>query len=141
MTSSRYLALFLLIAAVGTAGAEPLRVDVKPATLRWKKKAKVSVALKITNTGKTMQTFGVWSCSWGDQWATNEMALSWEPWDCDKNAQIPVGLAPGKSRTWKLDMFAIDEANLGVHKLRMTFTPEGGGNPITSKELSITVTR
>jgi hypothetical protein len=141
MTSSRYLMLLLLIFAATPAGAEPLRVDIKPATVRWRPKQRVSVALKITNTTKTMQTFTAWSCSWGDQWRSNDTALTWDPWDCDKNAPTPVGLAPGRSRTWKLDMFAIDTAKLGTHSVRMTFTPEGGGKTLTSNAIAITVVK
>jgi hypothetical protein len=132
-------ALVLGFASVAQAGG--LEVTIKPATSKWKVKARVVVTLKLTNTGKTMRTFSVWSCSWGDQWVSSNNDLTWEPWDCDKNAPMPVGLAPGKSREWKLEMFAIEAARPGKHELKMTFTPEGGGGSITSKKVAITVAR
>jgi hypothetical protein len=131
----------LLLVLASAAHADALRVTIKPATSKWKLKARVPVTLKITNTGKTMSTFNVWSCSWGDQWVSSDNDLTWEPWGCDKNAPMPVGLAPGKSREWKLDMFAIEAARPGKHQLKMTFAPEGGGKSITSNEVAINVVK
>ncbi|MBA3465038.1 MAG: hypothetical protein H0T46_34205 [Deltaproteobacteria bacterium] len=131
----------LLLGFASAAQSDGLKVSIKPATSKWKVKARVAVTLKITNTGKTMSTFSVWLCSWGDQWVSSDNDLTWEPWGCDKNAPMPVGLAPGKSREWKLDMFAIDAARPGKHQLKMTFTPEGSGKSITSNAAAITVIR
>lgn len=135
------VAVALVLGFASVAQADGLKISIKPATSKWKVKARVVVTLKITNTGKTMNTFNVWSCSWGDQWVSSDNDLTWEPWGCEKNGPMPVGLAPGKSREWKLEMFAIEAARPGAHKLKMTFTPEGGGKSITSNEVAINVTK
>jgi len=49
-------------------------------------------------------------------------------------------LAPGKAWEQKLDMFAVDSAKAGAHKLRLGFTPSGG-TLRWSNEVEITVVR
>jgi hypothetical protein len=124
------LALALVVLST-VAAADPLRVEVKPAKLTWKVKQKVAVELVVTNPAKVML------CSWEDHWKTSDAALTWEPWGCDKNYAADVTLAPGKARTWKLEMFATAP---GKHTLEMTFTPEGLAAS-KSKPLVITASR
>jgi hypothetical protein len=130
------LALALLCCST-MAAADPLRIDVKPATTTWKTNQHIPVELVVSNPAKTAQSMKVMLCSWEDHWKSSDAALTWEPWGCDKNYAADVTLAPGKSRTWKLEMFATAP---GQHSLEMTFTPEGLAAS-KSKPVVITVTR
>lgn len=130
----------LVLALVGlstAAAADPLQIEVKPATLTWQVKQKVDVELVVTNPAKTAQSMKVMLCSWEDHWKSTDAVLTWERWGCDKNYPADVRLEPGKSRTWKLEMFATAP---GTHSLEMTFTPEGVAAS-KSKPVVITVTR
>jgi len=137
--------LLVLVALATLAHADPLRTDLlkvelKPATTRWRVKVPVDVALKVSNVTKQKQTIHVMSCSWEDHWASSDPALTWAPWGCDKNAPTPVELEPGKATTWTLPMFAAAGTKPGVHKLRMSFTPKDGALA-WSNTVSITVVK
>lgn len=135
------LLVVAVVGALGTAAhADPLRVKIKPAKLTWKATTPVEVVLEVANSGKTKQTFQVMSCSWEDHWKSNDPELGWTPWGCDKNAPQAVDLAPGAAREWKLPMFAIATAKLGAHKLKLSFTSQGG-SPVWSNQVSITVVK
>ena len=137
---------WLLLALLGTsavhaaAHAEPLKVELVPATATWQQKKPVDVTLKVTNPSKAEATFQVMGCSWDEHWASSDRELTWERWGCDKNAPSTVTLAPGKAREWKLAMFATAAAAPGAHSLAMTFTPRGG-TPAKSSAVTITVAR
>jgi hypothetical protein len=140
-TSSILLGLLgVLGASAGAAAADPLKVEVKPATSTWHRKQPVEVTLKVSNTSKAAVAFEVMSCSWEEHWAGSDRELAWEPWGCDKNAPSRVELAPGASREWKLSMFATERAAPGAHSLAMTFTPRGG-TATRSGAVAITVAR
>jgi uncharacterized cupredoxin-like copper-binding protein len=130
----------LTLLGVSVAHAGPLAVEIKPATSTWHQKKPVDVTLKVTNTSKTEVTFKVMGCSWEEHWRSSDRELTWQPWDCDKNAPSNVALAPGKAREWKLSMFATENAAPGAHSLEMTFTPRDG-TPTKSSAVTITVTR
>jgi uncharacterized cupredoxin-like copper-binding protein len=132
--------LFAVLLGASVAHADPLTIEIKPATSTWQQKKPVEVTLKVTNTSKTTVTFEVMGCSWEDHWKSSDRELTWEPWDCDKNAPSRVELAPGKAREWTLPMFATANAKLGAHPLAMTFTPRGG-TPTTSSPVTVTVKR
>lgn len=126
--------------SASAAPADPLQIELKPATLTWRPKQPVDVTLKVTNTSKAEVKFEVMSCSWEDHWRSSDRELTWSPWGCDKNAPSRVVLAPGTSREWKLSMYATENAALGAHPLAMTFTPRGG-TPTKSGAVTITVAR
>jgi uncharacterized membrane protein len=126
--------------AGSAAHADPLQIELKPATLTWRQKQPVDVTLKVTNTSKAEVKLEVMSCSWEDHWRSSDRELTWSPWGCDKNAPSSVVLAPGKSREWKLSMYATENAAVGAHPLAMTFTPRGG-TATKSGAVTITVAR
>ena len=131
----------LLIAAMATpALADPLTVEIKPATLTWKHKAKVEVTLVVSNPTKKKQSMEVMTCSWEDNWKSSDPELTWDSWGCEKNYPGGITLEPGQSRQWKLEMFARTTVNPGPHPLTMTFTP-GLLAPSKSNTVTITVTR
>ena len=130
----------LALLAGRSARAEPLAIEVKPATAAWQQKVPVEVTLKVSNPSKAPVTFQVMGCSWEDHWKSSDRELTWMPWGCDKNAPSRVELAPGQAREWKLPMFATENAKPGPHRLVMTFTPRDG-KPSTSGPVTITVRR
>jgi len=132
--------LLALVVATSVASADPLTVEIKPATLTWKPKQHVDVAIRVVNTSTTTQKFRAWLCSWFQNVKTGDPELVFEPWACDKNYDKDFELAPGKAWEQKLDMFAVDSAKPGAHKLRLGFTPSGG-TLRWSNEVEITVAR
>src|SRR5258705_5672797 len=132
--------LIALVAVTSAAHADPLSVEVKPATLTWKPKKHVDVALRVVNTSKTKQSITAWLCSWFQNVKSSDPELIFEPWSCDKNYEKKFDLEPGKAWEQKLDMFATDTAKAGAHKLKIGFTPSGG-TTTWSPEVAITVER
>ena len=122
------------------AAADPLRVEITPATLTWKQKTKVDVVLKVSNPSKRKMDLKVMTCSWEDHWKSSEADLTWESWGCDKNYPGVFTLEPGQSREWTLPMFARATLKPGAYPLTMTFTP-GNLAPSKSNTVTITVTR
>jgi hypothetical protein len=132
--------LLALLVATSVASADPLTVEIKPATLTWKPKQHVDVSIRVVNTSTTTQKFRAWLCSWFKNVQTGDPELVFEHWGCDKNYDKDFELAPGKAWEQKLEMFAVESAKAGAHKLRLGFTPSGG-TLFWSNEVSITVVR
>ncbi|HEY4179270.1 MAG TPA: hypothetical protein VGM90_20645 [Kofleriaceae bacterium] len=123
-----------------TVGAPPpLIVEVTPAKTTWSMGELVDVGVRIVNTTKTKQAIAVFSCSWPDQWATNDASLSWPAVTCTRNVKRTLAIAPGGKREWTLQMSYASDAKPGAHTVAVTFTPDGGA-PITSAPLHLTVT-
>jgi hypothetical protein len=129
--------LLALIALCATAHADPLAVEIKPASTTWRIRVPVDVVLKVSNTSKTRQTIKVWLCSWGDNWTSSDAELTWSPWGCDKNYEKSEALEPGAAKTWTLAMYPAPTAKLGAHTLRMGFN--GSGKVQWSNDVAITV--
>jgi hypothetical protein len=130
------LASFALLGA-SAAHAQPVRVEVVPASSTWQQRKRVNVTLKVTNVSGAEVKFEVMSCSWDEHWASSDHELKWDRWGCDKNAPSTVTLASGQTREWKLSMFAMQDARPGAHPLAMTFTPRGG---LTTRSSAVTIT-
>src|SRR5262249_43847480 len=133
--------LLALLVSTSIASADPLAVEIKPASLTWKPKQHVDVALRVVNTSKTTQKFRAWLCSWFENVKSGDPELVFDRWGCDKNYDKDIELAPGKAWEQKLDMYATDTAKAGTHQLRLGFTPSGGTTTIWSPEIAITVAR
>jgi hypothetical protein len=133
-------ALPVLLDVPAVAHADPLQIELRPATLTWRQKQLVDVTLKVTNASKAEAKFEVMNCSWAEHWRSSDRELTWTPQDCDRNVPSPVSLAAGASREWKLSMYATESAAAGAHALAMTFTPRGGA-PVKSGAVTITVAR
>ncbi|MCX5747230.1 MAG: hypothetical protein NT062_32570 [Proteobacteria bacterium] len=129
--------LILLVLGV-VAHAQPLVVEIKPATRSWHVNVPVDVVLKVTNASKDRQTIKVWLCSWERNWSSSDAALAWSPWDCDKNYEKTEVLDPGGSKQWTLPMFPTRTAKPGEHALRMGFT-SSGGTTVWSNPVVVTV--
>ena len=132
--------LLVLVALGAVAHADPLAVTIKPATLTWRAKTPVDVVLEVANTSKTAQTIKVWTCSWGNNWASSDPELVWSPWGCDKNSERDETLAPGASTKWTLAMYPTPTAKRGVHQLRLGFTA-GGRAQQWSNKVAVTVAK
>ncbi len=117
--------LLALAVATSVASADPLTVEIKPATLTWKPKQHVDVALRVVNTSKAPQKIHVWLCSWFENIKLDDPQLVFDPWGCDKNYDRDVELAPGKAWEQKLDMYAVDSATADAHQLRIGFVSSG----------------
>jgi len=133
------VSMAMVTALAGVVDAAPWTFEVSPATPTWQRGEKVKVTLTYRNTTKTSKTIQVMSCSWEDHVGKTDPELTWEPWGCDKNAAMPVKLAPGATKSWTLDMFATKTAKPGAHALKLTFQPKGEPAPVASNEVAIEV--
>jgi hypothetical protein len=132
--------LLALLVATSVVSAEPLSVEIKPATLTWKPKQHVDVAIRVVNTSTAPVKVGIWLCSWFDNFRSTDPKLVFDRWGCDKNYVKDWELQPGKAWEDKLEMYAFDDASTGVHKLQLVFKPYKSG-AVFSNEVSITVQR
>jgi len=130
--------LLVLVALAAVAHADPLAVEIAPATLAWRAKVPVVVVLKVSNPSKDRVSIKVWLCSWGDNWKSSDPELGWAPSACDKNYEKTEVLEPGGAKQWTLAMAPAPTAKAGIHSLRMGFTP-GGGATVWSHPVAITV--
>jgi hypothetical protein len=128
----------LLVSMMSTvAAAEPLKVELAPATLTWKQRQPVKVTVKVTNTSASKVTLRVMSCSWDDQFVSSHPELQWNAWGCDKNALGSYELGPAKSREWSAEMIAT--AKPGSYPLALTLKQAAGDTK--SNTVTITVTK
>jgi len=54
------------------------------------------VALQVKNVSNTNQSFVVMSCSWYENWHSNNRLIGWNVWNCLSNFGYSVKLAPGE---------------------------------------------
>jgi hypothetical protein len=96
-----------------------------------------AVTVAMVNPGQTAETVGIWSCSWQQQWKTDDPQIGVAGSDCDKNFPTTVSLAAHARDTRTLRAIVSYKAGLGAHDLRLGFTPTNGTTIWTGK---ITVT-
>src|SRR5215470_6415590 len=118
--------LLALVAVTSVATADPLTVEIKPATLTWKPKQHVDVALRVVNTSSAPVKVGIWLCSWYENFKSSDAELVFDIWGCDKNYAKDYELGPGKAWEQKLEMYAVERAKAGAHELKLGFTPYKG---------------
>src|SRR5262249_30799392 len=115
--------LLLLALATSVASADPLTVEIKPATLTWKPKQHVDVAVRVVNTSPAPVKVSIWLCSWFENFKSSDPELVFDPWGCDKNYSKDYELQPGKAWEQKLEMYATERAKAGAHELKLGFKP------------------
>src|SRR5215468_12297998 len=104
------LALVVLLGATSVASADPLAVEIKPATTTWKPKQHVDVAIRVVNTSTAPVKVSIWLCSWYENFKSSDPKLVFDIWGCDKNYSKDYELQPGKAWEQKLEMYATDDA-------------------------------
>jgi hypothetical protein len=138
----RYLLVLLGIClAPRSAGATTPTVTIEaslaPGTVH--RGEAFGVRVRITNTSGVTQKFRIMSCSWADQWRSNDPQIGPPGSNCDKNVEIALEIAPAAIDTRTLQLTATDKAPLGSHTLRVGFTPTGAVATLWSSELTIQV--
>ncbi len=77
----------------------------------------------VTNVSKSRQTIETMSCSWNENWRTNDKRIYCPGWECAKNAAVSITLAPGKSYEKVLPLSALPQAKGKALRFRIGFTP------------------
>ena len=85
------------IAPVAHGEATTLKVEISTEHATIKNTEQLSVDTKIRNTGNEAQDIQVWSCSYPDNWTSDNLAVSIEQVPCKKNDLIRVRLNPGET--------------------------------------------
>jgi len=57
------------------------------------------VECKIINNSSEIKEFWSWGCSYGDDWRTDNKAITILSWGCDANAPLSYNLQPSESKT------------------------------------------
>ncbi len=101
--------LLFLVAAlpVWTFSADsPFEVTIHPPTATYSLKENIKaegepgetrINFVVKNISPSKQKFGVWSCSYFDNWKTNHNQITVKTWGCDKNYVSRKILMPGES--------------------------------------------
>jgi hypothetical protein len=88
------------------------------------------VSLEVKNISNTNQSFLVWSCSWWENWKSNNRFVYLPAWDCGQNAPMTVNLAPDESFRETLNgnempMRVVDSVSTNRISFRMAFHTGG----------------
>src|SRR4051812_5181642 len=114
----RYLAIllgfcFAPLDAGATTPAATIDASLAPGTVH--RGEAFGVRVRITNTSGAPQKFRIMSCSWPEQWRSNDPQIASLGWSCDKNFETTLELAPGAIDTRTLQLTAASAASLGAH--------------------------
>jgi hypothetical protein len=138
----RYFAIllgfcFVPLDASATTPATTIDAGLAPGTIH--RGEAFGVRVRVTNTSSAPQKFRIMSCSWAEQWRSNDPQIASLGWACDKNFETTLELAPGAIDTRTLQLTATDKASLGAHTLRVGFTPIGAAATLWSPEFTVQV--
>jgi len=111
------LVLHAPLSASAGESKSPLKVLVEIG----KQKDGATVKLTVVNDSKTYQLYQGMSCSWQDNWTTDDKHAQIEgTMDCNKNVSITVILAPGEKYAVPTHPLAL-RGTTGKHKLRFGY--------------------
>jgi hypothetical protein len=90
-------------AASGVASGPGITVTIRAGTKNVKDGENFPVTTTIQNTGKSILTLHVMSCSYNDHWVTSSAFVHVMGISCDKNVALKEILEPGK--VYKRDLY------------------------------------
>lgn len=88
--------LSIFIGSVAQGQGSLARVEIKTARSTVANNEEFSVSTTIRNVSRGEQSFGIWSCSYPEQWTADNLAVHITPASCKKNDVIRVTLRPGE---------------------------------------------
>jgi hypothetical protein len=144
MNSKLLLCLALVLSGavtISTAQVQPppLRIVIKVSQATIHIKKKFTVALRVENPTATNQAVRVMSCSWWDEWQSNNPKISPIPWGYSDNGPITVQIPPGGAYTNELEVCIYKPIPDKIVTFRMGFTPIGSKKAFWSNEQTIEV--
>jgi hypothetical protein len=121
-------ALFLLVCWFTMAGCQPSTVSQSYSTQALSVKAraeesKPSVICTVKNVSEQRQEYWTWTCSYWDEWKTDNEAVSLQPWVCTVNGLDVRFLEPGQSQQWTFPLEIKNAPPNGRVRFRLSFSP------------------
>jgi hypothetical protein len=141
--------VMLLFVGIAAYGEDlPVTVEIRVAQSTVKKNQEFLVSTTVRNVGKDEESLQIWSCSYPEQWTTDNLAVHIIGAACRKNDVIQVKLKPGESYERALSIY-IDVAvehraskpvtfRLGLE--RATSKKTGIASPLWSNAVTVNVT-
>lgn len=105
-----------------------LTVQVKVSKTTCRVGQPFNVSLRVENTTPTNQSVLVWSCSWSDNWKTDNTNVVLLSQQCAKNTVGPVEIKPGSAYINEGQMQVLHPVPGKKLSFRMGFTPFSGWN-------------
>ena len=129
LTVSVFTFVDLSFTALGqTNESSPLQIIVTPEVGRVHVMEPFKVSLEIKNVSNTNQFFKDMSCSWYDNWKSDNPNVGLISWNCELNGPSTVELAPGEiyhetlnNEDGKMEIY--HEVPTNSISFRMSFTP------------------
>jgi hypothetical protein len=100
-----------------------LRVVVIPSTTEVRINEPFKVAIRVENPTASNQTVRVMSCSWEEEWKSNNPNIAWLGWACTRNVALDVAIPPGGAYTNESAMLITEPISEKTFSFRMGFTP------------------
>ena len=124
-----------------------LRIVVVPSEQFIRLKESFKVELRVENPTATNVSVRVMNCSWSDHWMSSNNKVFLEGWDCPKNLETTVEIAPGKAYTNQANLVVMEPPPVdsnqpqlkGWLSFRMGFTPIGSPRTFWSEEVALKV--
>ncbi len=123
--------LLTSIAVFGQALSKSFLVEIRMAQSKIKNSEEVTVDTTIRNVSSDEQSLQVWSCSYPEQWITDNPLVHIAPVSCNKNYVVRVRLKPGKVYERTLSIY------IGATREKST-TFRLGFRPVTSQKTGAT---
>lgn len=137
--------MFLIAALVVSrlaSAAPPTRtvtIEAVPVQTRVHRNDVVSVRLQTRNTTDHTQAFRIMTCSWQDEWRSDDPQLVPGGADCAKNFAFTLTLAPGAVDVRVLALHVDTGASLGAHAFRLGFTAIGRKDTVWSTPATVRI--
>lgn len=93
----RTVVSLVLMAAPGHPALPRIRVEIQPTQGSVKPGEDLAVLTTVRNVGSDELSLRMWSCSYGDQWDTDNPGVQTNHSSCNKNGILRVALKPGQT--------------------------------------------
>jgi hypothetical protein len=114
-------------------------IEATPLHARAHRNETTPITLRTTNTTGVRQAFQIMTCSWADEWKSDDPLLQTGGIDCSKNFQRTLVLDPGAVDLRTIDVYVDKTAALGPHVVRLGFTAIGSKTTIWSTAVTLQV--
>lgn len=111
-----------------------MRVEISVAQSTIKNNEEFSLSTTIRNVDKDEQSLQVWSCSYPQQWTTDNPAVHITDASCKKNDIIRIRLKPGEAHERTLSIHISIDAD---HSAQKTVAFRLAFEPVTSEKTAI----
>ena len=109
----------------------PFKITATPRTNQVHIMEPFKVSLEVENISKTNQSFVIMSCSWTDNWHSDNEMVGWKGWNCQSNFGYTKNMAPGEIFRQEGEMRVFRSALTNKVSFRMALHPGNYNDPST----------